>query len=78
VSRSRSGVGDVGFVGASVLSVKPDSADAVSDLVWVRIIKKNFRHPLRTPNKRFQRIDALKSEQPIRSLCEALEVSSSG
>src|ERR1035441_2017518 len=40
--------------------------------------KKNFGHPLRTHVQRFQRIDAMKTEHPIRSLCEALEVSTSG
>src|ERR1022692_4817548 len=40
--------------------------------------KKNFGHPLRTHVQRFQRIDAMKTEHPIRSLCEALEVSASG
>src|ERR1017187_7857306 len=43
-----------------------------------RYSKKNFGHPLRTPDQRFQRIDAMKTLHPIRSLCEALEVSSSG
>ena len=40
--------------------------------------KKNFGHPLRTPEQRFQRIDAMKTDQPIRALCAALEVSASG
>src|ERR1035438_10383193 len=30
--------------------------------------KKNFGHPLRTPDQRFQRIDAMKTDHPIRSL----------
>src|ERR1017187_9872072 len=40
--------------------------------------KKNFGHPIRTPDQRFQRIDAMKTDHPIRLLCEALEVSTSG
>jgi putative transposase len=40
--------------------------------------KKNFGHPLRAPIQRFQRIDAMKAEHPVRSLCEALAVSASG
>ena len=40
--------------------------------------KKNFGHPLRSPHQRYQRIDAMKTQHPIRSLCQALEVSASG
>src|SRR5712671_606917 len=40
--------------------------------------KKNFGHSLRNPNQRYQRIDAMKTQHPIRSLCTAMEVSPSG
>src|ERR1035438_8875071 len=40
--------------------------------------KKNFGHPLRSPHQRYQRVDAMKTQHPIRSLCQALEVSTSG
>jgi len=40
--------------------------------------KKNLGHNLRTPQERCQRIDAMKNERPITTLCEALEVSPSG
>src|SRR5439155_12009995 len=40
--------------------------------------KKNFGHPLRTPEERFQRIDALKTEHAITALCRAFAVAASG
>ena len=42
------------------------------------IFLKYFGHPLRTPEQRFQRNGGMKTEHPIRPLCEALEVSASG
>jgi len=40
--------------------------------------KKNFGHPLRTPEQRYQRIDALKADCSIIMLCQSFEVSTSG
>src|SRR5438034_1084097 len=44
----------------------------------VRHFKKNTGHPLRTILQRYERIDAMKTEHPILSLCLHLEVSPSG
>jgi putative transposase len=40
--------------------------------------KKNFGYPLRTPEQRYQRIDALKADYSITVLCQSFEVSTSG
>src|SRR6266581_3613064 len=44
----------------------------------VRHFKKNTGHSLRTILQRYERIDAMKNEHPILSLCLHLEVSPSG
>jgi putative transposase len=44
----------------------------------MRHIKKNFGHPLRTPNERHERITEMKNEYKIIDLCAALDVSTSG
>jgi len=44
----------------------------------VRHSKKNAGYPLRTALQRYERIDAMKTEHSIRTLCFHLEVSASG
>ena len=41
-------------------------------------VLKNVGHPLRSPARRYQRIDAMKCDNPIQTLCAAFDVSASG
>jgi hypothetical protein len=43
-----------------------------------RDILKNLGHPRRTPNERFERVEAMKTEPSILALCVSLDVSASG
>lgn len=42
------------------------------------ILKKNFGHPLRTVQERYQRVEAMNGEHAIAQLCATLDVTDSG
>ena len=79
--RRRWGEGDGGQARLGGRSAKPIGCLATrkpAPAGTMRYFKKNLGHSLRTVRQRYERIDAMKNEHPISTLCLHLEVSPSG